>query len=510
MLKSGKMTRTVSVLLSVVMLFSCFAVFGFAEEDAFTISNPYADIDWDTVGRYKTALHSHTNASDGSISLRQSLERHYETGFDIVAVTDHGTLDMSWREPLGYNLIGKFLTAVGRNEGELDYLGDSGEFANGTTYTVETRGGDDYLVTGDGREILRVPFGTENNAVSVNAHVNSWFAEYKNNAPSDYRTAISGVDAAGGLSVINHPGEYTQARYELYTEDAYDPENLSYKYYINKFYSLITEFDSCLGIDINSKGDGRTRYDRKLWDTLLTQAAKDGETVLALATSDAHQLDKIDTGSVVVLAPEKTSAALKTALQNGIFFPQSTCIGNYDELVAVAEGIKALYGETELYNELAQVIADYEAERDEIAHSSDDGAVGARYDAIDDAGYFDKDARPAIDSLFVDDGENTITINSENALIVRWISDGKQFAVTKADEAVIDLDDYADAVGGYVRAEVFGEGGVVYTQAFMLNQDKVTGSAKRSVDLGFMDFLFALIDRYTKLMSRIITNLFNK
>ena len=110
----------------------------------------------------------------------------------------------------------------------------------------------------------------------------------------------------------------------------------------------------------------------------------------------------------------------------------------------------------------------------------------------------------------MDDGENTIAVNSENALIVRWISDGKQFAVTKADEAVIDLDDYADAVGGYVRAEVFGEGGVVYTQAFMLNQDKVTGSAKRSVDLGFMDFLFALVDRYTKLMSRIITNLFNK
>ncbi len=510
MQKRNNLTKILSVLLCAAMLFSCLAVFGFAEEDAFTIANPYEGIDWETTGRYKTALHSHTNASDGSISLRQSLERHYETGFDIVAVTDHGTLDMSWREPLGYNLIGKFLTAVGRNEGELDYLGDSGAFEKGMTYAVETRGGDDYLITGDGREILRVPFGTENNAVSVNAHVNSWFAEFKNNAPSDYRTAISGVDKAGGLSVINHPGEYTQARYELYTEDAYNDENLNYKYFINKFYGLITEFDSCLGIDINSKGDGRTRYDRKLWDILLTKAAADGETVLALATSDAHQLDKIDTGSTVVLANEKTSAALKTALQNGTFFPQSTCIGNYDELVAIAQGIKDLYGETDLYNELCGVIAAYEAERDEIEHSSDDGNVGASYSALDGAGYFAKQTRPAIDSLFVDDGENTIAVNSENALIVRWISDGKQFAVTKADEAVIDLDDYADAVGGYVRAEVFGEGGVVYTQAFMLNQEKATGSAKRTVDLGFMDFLFSLIDRYTKLLGRIVGNLFHK
>ena len=35
---------------------------------------------------------------------------------------------------------------------------------------------------------------------------------------------------------------------------------------------------------------------------------------------------------------------LKTALKNGEFFPQSTCIANYDELVLIAEGIKALYG----------------------------------------------------------------------------------------------------------------------------------------------------------------------
>ncbi len=143
MLFGRKSMKLVSFLLAAVMIFTFTGIFAFAEEDAFTISNPYENVDWETVGRYKTALHSHTNASDGSMSLRQSLQRHLESGFDIVAITDHGTPDLSWSEPLGYNLIGRFLTAVGRNEGELDYLGESGEFADGTAYTLETKNGDE-------------------------------------------------------------------------------------------------------------------------------------------------------------------------------------------------------------------------------------------------------------------------------------------------------------------------------------------------------------------------------
>ena len=37
----------------------------------------------------------------------------------------------------------------------------------------------------------------------------------------------------------------------------------------------INKYDSCIGIDINSKGDGRTRYDRKLWDILLSKVVLD-------------------------------------------------------------------------------------------------------------------------------------------------------------------------------------------------------------------------------------------
>ncbi len=508
MKSKNTLVKALCIILSAVMLISGISVCAVAA-DNFTITNPYANINWDTVNQYKTALHTHTNASDGDITLRQSLERHYETGFDIVATTDHGTVNYSWSEFKGSQLIGKALKLFGRSDFAIDYLGTEGEFANGKKYKMETRNCDDYLVMEDGREMMRIPYGIENNAVSVNAHVNSWFANFHNNLPCDYATAIKGVQKAGGLCVINHPGEYTNARYELFQEDAYNLDNPSYRYLFNKFYGLINKYDCCLGIDINSKGDDRTRYERKLWDEMLTEAAKSGKTVLAIASSDAHQLNKIDTGFTYVLANEKTSAATKSALKNGEFFAASTCICNHDEMQQMAESIKALYGETDLYKVLAETVQRYEADRQKKIDENDDGNTSVKYQAINDEGYFCKEAYPMIKKVSVDDTENTIAIDSENAVIVRWIADGKVIETMKADEAVIDLDDYTSQLGGYIRAEVFGEGGIIYTQAFSLNADQKTDSGFRFINLGMFDFLFAEIDRFGGYLVRVIKNLFN-
>ena len=500
--------KAICVVLSVLMLMSGTTVFA-ATTDKFTITNPYANIKWDTVNQYKTALHTHTQASDGDITLRESLQRHYEADFDIVAITDHGTVNYSWNDFEGSKFIGKALKLFGRTDFTLDYLGTEGEFANGVSYKMETRNGDDYLVAADGREMMRIPYGIENNAVSVNAHVNSWFADFHNNLPCDYLAAVKGVQRKGGLCVINHPGEYTNARYELFQEDAYNLDNPSYRYFFNKFYGLINDYDCCLGIDINSKGDDRTRYERKLWDLMLMEAAKSGKTVYAIASSDAHQLNKIDTGFTYVLANEKTSAATKAALQNGEFIAASTCICNHDEMKQIADSIKKFYGETELYNELADTVARYEADRQKKIDENDDGNTSVKYEAIDDEGYFNRDARPMITNITVDDTENTIAIDSENALIVRWIADGKVISTTTTEDAVIDLDDYSDVVDGYIRAEVFGEGGILYTQAFSLNADQKTEQDFNYLNLGMFDFLFAEIDRYGGLLIRIIKNLFN-
>lgn len=519
-----KFKNTIAVILAAAMLVTCIP-FAFAANstpsdapesgtptgDGYEITNPYENIDWATINQYKTALHTHTNASDGDDTLTASLERHYQTGYDIVSITDHGVSDMSWTDStLGSKFITKVMTLVGKSDGNLDYLEQSGTFASGVKYEMKNNGTDDYLVTEDGHEILRIPYGVENNAVSVNAHVNSWFGEFNCNLPSGYRNAITGADKAGALSVINHPGEYTQARYELYQEDAYNTDNWSYNYYINKFYGYINNYESCIGIDINSKGDGRTRYERKLWDIMLAKAAESGKTVTAIATSDAHQLDKIDTGSLIVLAEAKTSANVKNALLNGEVLPQSTCIHNRDELAQIAEGLKTFYGETELYKTIADLVAQYDADCEEIANSSDDGNVGVSYTSLDDEGFVATATRPAVKSITVDEAEDTITIASENALIIRWISDGKLIATTKADGKAFDLNDYEDVIKGYVRAEIFGEGGVIYTEGFTLNADEATDTGDEFIlDFGFMDFLFAIVDRYGGLIGRIVLNLFN-
>ena len=502
--------KVLAAVLAATMLFTCAPLAFSANEasDGYTITNPYEDIDWATVNQYKTALHTHTNASDGDDTLIKSLERHYETGFDVVAITDHGISNTSWTES-DANIVTDVMSLIGKTDGNIVCAESKGTFENGTAYEMVYRNGDDYLVTADGKEMLRIPYGIENNALSVNAHVNSWFAPFEYNLPSDYHEAITGVDKAGGVSVINHPGEYTQARYELYQEDAYNRDNPVYNYYFNKFYGYIDKYDSCIGIDINSKGDGRTRYDRKLWDLMLAEAATEGSTVTAIASSDAHQLDKIDTGSIIVLAESKTSENIKNALLNGEVLPQSTCIANRDELAQIADGIKTYYGETELYNELTTLVAEYDAEREEIIKSNDDGQVGVAYTALNDEGYHSTGIRPVINSITVNDSEDTITIDSDNALIIRWISDGKLIATTKADDTAFDLNDYESQIKGYVRAEIFGEGGIVYTEGFTLNADEAAGDGNDTIfNLGFFDFIFAIVDRYSGYLGRVFANLF--
>ncbi len=511
--------NTKSIWFKAIALALCLTVFGSgfvasaAEEteevSGYSITNPYADINWETVNQYKSAFHTHTQASDGDDTLFDSLERHYETGFDIVATTDHSVLNYSWvNTDNAKNLITDVMKLVGRTEGNIVYLQEKGSFVNGMGYEVQVRDGEEYLVTADGHEILRIPYGTENNGISVNAHVNSWFAEF-NRSLGDYDDAIRGAHKAGGLSVINHPGEYTQARYELYQEDAYDPDNATYNYFINKFYGYIDKYDSCLGIDINSKGDSRTRYDRKLWDLLLAKAAKEGDTVTAIASSDAHQLDKIDTGSLIVLSEELTVPAVKSAMQKGELLPQSTCIYNRDELDQIATALKEFYGETELQKEIAALVVEYDIEREEKDKSGSDSQVGVGWSALDDEGFLEAATRPEIKSIKVDDTQDTITIDTENALLVRWISDGKVIATTKADDKAFDLNDYEDQINGYVRAEVFGEGGIVYTEGFTLNAEYAEEDGRDIIiDLGFLDFIFPMLNKYIGLLGRIIGNLF--
>lgn len=464
--------KILAVASAAIMLMSVAPLsFASASDIDYKINSPYKNVDFSTYNQYKADLHCHTTFSDGGNSLPEMVERHYELGFDIIAISDHGTVSYGYttqthNEPMlvfSYIDNGKFVD---------DVLSSTGVAANGNQYAVTNKGTDEYysqiLPSGEkGQELMRVPYANEQNPTSFNnAHVNSWFVDYGHGVvggTSNYLSPISKVDELGGVCVINHPGEYTNARDEENTADAYNLENSTYKYKIDKFINLLNKYHSCIGIDINSKGDSRTRYDRKLWDILLQKILPVGErNVFAIATSDAHNLDIVDSGYTMMLLPDLTSDALRKSLTNGEFFAASKYLGNYDEQVAYKASLEAIGT----------------AEAKELA-----GLLGNAINANDkfNATDYPEAAAPAINNIVVDEAEDTITLTTENVLVTHWIADGKVIHTGNT----IDLDDYSDEIGKYVRAESLGKGGIIYTQAFVLDYD---GAPVAEKDDNFFDW----------------------
>ena len=515
-----KKSRTVfSLLLCAALLFGSFALPASSADSAagridYTITSPYADVNWEEINQYKTALHTHTNASDGDITLKESIETHYLQGFDIVATTDHGINNKSWvrAEDSDYRLIHGALALLKRNEGELVYLGDAGTFdKSGASYTLTRRSnGDDYLTVnggGEARTILRLPNGIENNAVSINAHVNSWFCDYQDNGINDYVDALRGVTKAGGICVINHPGEYTKARNDLTEDETYNESNLIYRYYINKFYGLIQQYPACLGIDINSKGDSRTRYDRKLWDVMLRRSTPGGKNIFAIASSDAHQSSVINTGYSRLLMTELTSAQARKALENGQFFACSYCNGNQKDLENILENLEKYYGtDGVLYARVKETVEEMRTRVQNVANGTEKkkSSAASPLRLIDNEGYFHGE-ETRITAVTADNEADTITVKTDNAKLVRFIADGKVIAVMKAQDGVctLDLNAYSDQLGCYVRVEVFGEGGFLYTQPLLLSYKGAPEAREyRWINIPVIDALFAEVRRLFTILSR--------
>lgn len=513
-----KKSRIIISVVLAILLCIPLAMFSFAssEDGSYTITNQYADVDWDAVTPYKTALHTHTNASDGHDTLRQSIGRQAEHGFDIIATTDHGTVNYSWEKENVNPLIFSALKIVGKTDGKLDYLGKSGEFPDGTKYTLDkNKNGDEILTLEDGRQILRLPYGNEQNAISANSHVQTWFDDYTDNTVSTYEDTIKAIDQRGGISIINHPGEYTKAKEEIHSESAYNENNPAYRYYINKFANLIHTYDSCKGIDINSKGDSRTRFDRILWDNLLKRFSANGETVYAIASSDAHNLGVTNSGFTWLLMKEFNNEETRRVLEAGEMFPASHNIGNIDELIDIAEGVRTFYGEdNEIYKRLTETInaMDEKITGIENGKYSADSTIGIEYETTDENGYALYDTDPMVTSININEDTDEITLNTENAMIVRWISNGKLICTQKADAATIDLNDYSRKLGNYIRAEVFGEGGILYTEPFLLNAEENAGKSnpvdKGYFNIGFMDFMFAIVNNWLDVLNRSVSNIF--
>ena len=102
-MKKSCFKRTLAVILSAAILVGvmpiAFAQSSEAVDVDYTITNPYAAVDWENWDQYKAALHNHTIATDGSYDFNEMIEIYYARGYDILSITDHGTVDTSWTEP---------------------------------------------------------------------------------------------------------------------------------------------------------------------------------------------------------------------------------------------------------------------------------------------------------------------------------------------------------------------------------------------------------------------------
>ena len=423
-----------AAVLALVMILPLSAVPASAEdasiEKNYTIANPYETVDWDSWNAYKTQLHCHTNASDGASSIADTVEGYYAAGYDILALTDHMTLGVQWDQKPEVVSLMRLVKYQRTGFSELIPL------------TSERR---QEILTGvgrNGRPMLEVTTGVElNGAVPQNSHINGYFSDYGQGLigiDGDYETPAAEVGKRGGITFLDHLGDYTHAGDENDTEISKDD------LYVRKFSKIFLDNPSCLGTGINSAQDIQTKWDRVLYDEILQKTIPYGVVPWSFSFSDSHSdtIEQVDRAFTVHMMKELTVPELRKSMEDGTFF----CI-----------------------------------------------CRSARAEMGDD--WLGKGAYPEVSRITVDQDEDKITISAANYDKIVWVSNGVEIA----EGASIDLDDYSDSVGCYVRAYIQGPGAVCYVQPFALS---VEGETLEKEDI-------APVHNYSYVLRKIITFLDN-
>ena len=420
------MKKTVCVLLSVLLAAMC-ALPVCASSADLTITNPYAGVDWDAWGAYKAQLHCHTTASDGYLTIRESVQMHYDYDYDIVAVTDHGTLNRGW--DTAPDLV-PLMRAVKKERTKMAPIEPltAAEYAAYQNGTARTSAG---FARTHGTGMLDVPLGLELNMATpvADCHLTGYFSEYGQGLAGvfgDYETPARGVKEAGGLSMLSHVGEYVYTKKDSEKHVGQPVDD----YYANKFARIFLDnAGSCVGMGINSATDAHTRCDRILYDQILKKTIPNGVTPWAFCFSDSHNDTSVNDAYTVMLLPELTLDAFRTGMQRGTFFAVS----------------HFTYG-VEL-NGMAEMPGFVEEDMD-----------------------WQSNQTPAVTRVEVDEANDRIAVECVNADTITWISDGNVIrrAPVENGKAEIDLHDSGlmDTVRTFVRFYITGKDGICYSQPF--------------------------------------------
>jgi hypothetical protein len=135
------------------------------------------------------------------------------------------------------------------------------------------------------------------------------------------------------------------------------------------------------------------------------QLAPEGRNIFGFANDDSHNTNDVGRNWMMFLMSENTDANVRTAMENGMFYSSSR--------YAVPEGVDA-----RAYIRNWNVPA------------------------------------PAITNIIVDG--NVITVEGAHYDVIEWIADGVIIATGDS----IDLLNYKDEIGSYIRFQLKGYGGI--------------------------------------------------
>ncbi len=463
--------KVLSLVIAISMIFGIMQISAVAVK-SYKITNPYASVTAllaDESKHYKTNLHTHSTYSDADIDLSAMVKEHYNQDFDVLGMADHGVIGVEWNKqptlvPLyQYNHI--LLN-------EQSHLTDDEYKAilNGTYADENTR-----RTVENGMKC--VTGGIEANMlVAQKNHVNGYFMSNSSTEgflgnEGDFETAVDMIDKAGGISHINHPGDWLgSADTEVVLDEngeplldangnevtkgmqiATDPGNIQF------FAKTLLKYDSCLGIEVYNAYDRPTRNDRLLWDGLLQTVIPQGRNVWGFSNNDAHNIKDVDTSFMDFVMPKYSMGNVKKAMENGTFF----AVTRYQA------------------GERIGTTAEY----------------------------------PIVTCISVDDENDTITIIGKNTDSIKWIANGVYLqtdtvSVNGVVASTIKLSDYSEDITCYVRAELQGEGGKTLTQAFVCddgNMDSlITDAPINSAPADFVSILRALIKMIMKTFTGIM------
>ena len=407
--------KIISVILVIVMTILPLGVCSYATGAYdFVLVSPYETGDWDTWKLYKGNLHTHSSVSDGNASFRDMIYGAYEQGFDILGFSEHGITGRAWDQQPFIRPLYCYQVFTGNSRKPLT----SEEFAaisdgSAVLSNGQARGKGMFCVTGS----------NELNAVALTmSHVNgyflpSWFGNLNWGFENGQEAAIAAVEKLGGLSHINHPGDWLVCDGKI--DKVMDPKNIKY------FSELLLKYPSCLGLEAVNGFTSVTPYDRVLWDNVLMYCLPYGRNVYGFTSSDAHNVGRLDDCFNYYVMPEKSMDAMRECLETGTFF------GATHKVVA----------------------------NDIIGPEKDINASTGSDLPLPQVGYLKTDG-------------HKIRLKVSNASYVQWIANGKPLArndINGDGTVTLDLDEFETDEMLYVRCEIYNENGMTYSQAITLD-----------------------------------------